>query len=142
MPHALSVGHRPRQEAAAVSVESMILCPAASEAQVSRDAGPISIANMLVGALTGDQAMQEAPPALVIRVENVYEQGEEYFAIDAQADWELGELEFTVLGKADSRPRYRVEAFVANYSEFMARSAMDWERFTPAMMDRLNTGVG
>ena len=31
---------------------------------------------------------------------------------------------------------------VANYSELMARSAMDRERFTPAMMDRLNTDVG
>ena len=48
------------------------------------------------------------------------------FAIDAQADWGVGELEFTVLGRADSRPRYRVAAFVAheNHADVGARQRM------------------
>ena len=40
--------------------------------------------DMLVGSLTDDQAILEAPSALVIRVENVYEQDGEYFAISAR----------------------------------------------------------
>ena len=61
---------------AAMSVENMIHCPAAAEAQVSRDAPPVAMGNLLMGALTDEHAIQAAPPALVIRVENTYEQND------------------------------------------------------------------
>ena len=38
---------------AAASVEQMILCAADPEAQVSRGAGPVAMADLLVGALAG-----------------------------------------------------------------------------------------
>ena len=57
---------------AVVNVESMILSRVAPEAQVSRDAPPNSMANMLVGSLTGGRANDKARLALVLRVESVY----------------------------------------------------------------------
>ena len=53
---------------AAMSLENMILCRAAEEAQVSRDAPPVSMVNLLVGSLTEELALREAPASLVIRV--------------------------------------------------------------------------
>ena len=43
--------------------------------------------NLLVTSLTGDNAIADAVPALVVRVENIYEAGDQYFAVDASADW-------------------------------------------------------
>ena len=64
---------------AIASAENMIHCPAAAEAQVSRDAAPVSMAAVLQTSLTGDEAIQDAPAAIVIRVENMYMQGEDLF---------------------------------------------------------------
>ena len=64
---------------AASSVENMILCQAAEEAQVSRDAAPVMMKDLLVTALTDDQAIRSDPPALVLRVENIYVQNEQHF---------------------------------------------------------------
>ena len=77
---------------AAMSVDGMIMCSAEDEAKVGRDAPPVSMANLLLTSLTGGQAIQAAPPALVIRVENIYDLGgQDYFAVDARADWSIDE---------------------------------------------------
>ena len=68
---------------AAASVEGMILCKASEEAQVSREAAPVSMANMLTTALTVEQALREDPATLIVRVENIYEQNDAYFSVDA-----------------------------------------------------------
>ena len=99
---------------AAVSVENMILCRAEAEAQVSREAPPVSMAAMIASSLTDERALLSAPLALVLRVENIYEQNDNYFAVDARADWSVAEFDCTVLADAEQCPRYRVEAYVAN----------------------------
>ena len=111
---------------AATSVENMILCPAAAAAQVGRDAPAVSMADCLVMYLTGDAAIQRAPSALVVRAENIYEQEEEYFVVTARADWNIDEMEVSLLGDGESRPRYRVSGFVAheNNAEVSARQCM------------------
>ena len=51
---------------AASSVESMILCRASEDAQVSRANAPVSMAAVLQTSLTGDQAMWVAPLTMVV----------------------------------------------------------------------------
>jgi hypothetical protein len=96
------------------SVESMILCKVSEDAQVSRDAPPVSMAALLTTALTDEEALDEDPPALILRVENIYEQGENYFSVDASASWDATRLEFTVVGRADSTVEYKVSGYVAH----------------------------
>ena len=72
---------------AATSVEGMVHCCAAEEAQVGRGAPPVSMAAMLQASLTGEQALREASEAVVLRVENMYEQDGHIFAVDVRADW-------------------------------------------------------
>jgi hypothetical protein len=99
---------------AVASLENMILCRTTAEAHVSRNAPSVSMGQMLVAALTDDQAMQEDPAALVVRVENIYEQQEQYFAVDAAADWDVDLLEFSMLGNEESIGTYRVAGYVAH----------------------------
>ena len=58
---------------AARSVEGMILCPAPAEVH-ARGVVPtaVPIAEFLVAALTADCAVRQAPPALLLLVENTY----------------------------------------------------------------------
>ena len=50
-------------------------------------------------------------------MENVYQQGEESYAVDAKAIWSWAELGFTLRGDADTCPRYQVAAFVAHETD-------------------------
>ncbi|CAK0887182.1 unnamed protein product [Prorocentrum cordatum] len=61
-------------DGAAASVEGMVHCCAAEEAQVGRDAPPVPMAAMIQASLTGEQAVREASEAVVLRVESMYEQ--------------------------------------------------------------------
>ena len=71
---------------------------------------------MLQIALTGDQAMLDAPSALVLRVENIYEQDGNYFAVDVNADWSATDLCVSVRDKPSLNPKCCVAAFVAHVS--------------------------
>ena len=86
-------------------------------AQVSHDAPPVDMQNLLMTSLTGDNAIAASVPALVIRVENIYEAGEQYFAVDASADWSGGPIELSVRDAPDRRPQYAVAGFVAHESD-------------------------
>ena len=99
---------------AAATVQGMILCKASEEAQVSRDAPPVSMSNLLTTALTDEQALREDPPALIVRVENIYEQNEVYFSVDAAATWDATRLELTVMGREDTTVEYKVAGYVAH----------------------------
>ena len=99
---------------AAASLDGMILCRTVTEAHISSQAPAVSMANMLVGCLTDDQAMQEDPPALVIRVENIYELDGQYFAVDASADWTVATLELGVLDRPDATISYSVAGFISH----------------------------
>ena len=89
-------------------------------AQVSRDGPPVSMVGLLVSSLTEDQGILEAAPAIVVRVENVYQQGNDYFSVDARADWSIDSMELSVVGAPDRRPTYRIVAFVSHESNASA----------------------
>jgi hypothetical protein len=86
-------------------------------AQVSSAAPPVHVRTLLVGSLTGDQAIAEAVPALVVRVENLYETGGEYYTVDAGANWAGAPFELSVRDAPDRRPHYDVAGFVAHISD-------------------------
>ena len=102
---------------AVASVESMILCEIADEAQVARDAAPVSSNGLLMSSLTGDQAIAESVPALVVRVENMYEHAGDYFTVDARADWAGFPIELTVRNAPNRGPQYVVAGYVAHVSD-------------------------
>ena len=104
------VRHRVCGDGAATSVEGMVHCCAAEEAQVGRGAPPVSMAAMIQAALTGDQAIRDASEAVVLPAENMYEQDGNFFAVDARADWRATVFPVSVLdGDAVS---YEVAAFM------------------------------
>ena len=102
---------------AVASLESMILCEIADEAQVARDAAPVPINGLLMSSLTGDQAIAESVPALVVRVEHIYEHAGDYFTVDARADWAGFPIELTVRNAPNRGPQYVVAGYVAHVSD-------------------------
>ena len=95
---------------AATSVEGMVHCCAAEEAQVGRGAPPVSMAAMPQASLAGEQALREASEAVVLRVENTYAQDGHIFAVDVRADWRGAVFPVSVLD-GGAAP-YEVAAFV------------------------------
>ena len=72
---------------------------------------PVSMAALFLDTFTGEQALQHRPAALVVRVEPVYEADGEYFRVDAQADWSIPLMEFTVAGDGQGTVVYRVAGY-------------------------------
>ena len=72
---------------------------------------------LLAPSLTGDQAIAAAVPALVVRVENIYESGGAFFSVDASAAWSGDPFELTVRDAPDRRPRYAVAGYVAHIND-------------------------
>ena len=57
-------------------------------------------------------------PALMTRVEPMCDLGIQYYvAVGARADWSIDEIEFTMLGSAESPPKYRIAAYVAHLND-------------------------
>ena len=99
---------------AVASVENMILCSAAAEAQVSREAHAVQMSDLLVASLTGDSALREHPPAVLVRVENTYEQHGQHFSVDARAAWNTSSLPLTLLDQPGVSMPYDVAGYVAH----------------------------
>ena len=64
--------------------------------------------------LTEASAARQAPPALLLHVENTYMRDGETFVVRATADWAA--TEFPVLGDAATSHTYRVAAFLSYVS--------------------------
>ena len=54
---------------------------------VSARAAPVDMPNLIRVSLTGDSALQEAPPLLAIQIANVYNLSDSDWWVDARADW-------------------------------------------------------
>ena len=114
---AVDQGHMQRRVCGAnavSSVENMLLCPADESAQVSRAAGVVDMAALLMTTWTGDQAIAEAADALVVRLDNVYEVDGAYFSVDAEADWSRTNFGITVRNAPQAVPEYSVAGYVAH----------------------------
>ena len=65
---------------------SVVLCYTSEVAQVSQKGPLLDMPSLLIEAATGEQALCVPPPAVVLRIENTYEQGDESFWVDAKAN--------------------------------------------------------
>ena len=63
--------------------DGVLLCSAGEEAQVSGLAAPVDLLGILQTALTGDQALNEAPPLVIVALANIYVEGDAEYWVDA-----------------------------------------------------------
>ena len=56
----------------AVSQDGVLLCGLPEEARVSGRAAPVDILGILLTTFTGDYALSNAPPLLIVRLDNIY----------------------------------------------------------------------
>ena len=87
---------------------------AAERVDVSGHGPPVSMAALFLESLTGEQALRDTPPVLVLRVEPLYRVDGEAFRIDARAEWPTGAMEFTVAGAGGASAQYNVAAYVSH----------------------------
>ena len=98
--------------------EQTILCGLDTDAMVSARAAPVDMPNLIRVSLTGDSALQEAPPLLAIQIAKVYNLSDSDWWVDARADWpsELIDLSACVASPHDLavQPTYRLRALVVH----------------------------
>ena len=98
--------------------EQTILCALDTDAMVSARAAPVDMPNLIRVSLTGDSALQEAPPLLAIQIAKVYNLSDSDWWVDARADWpsELIDLSACVAAPHDLavQPTYRLRALVVH----------------------------
>ena len=65
-------------------------------------------------ATTGDRCLNQAPDALVIRIENTYEQGGEHFWVDLDVKWPSDSCTLTVNNDAQPYVDYDVQSYLVH----------------------------
>ena len=85
-------------------------CPVPTEAQVSALWDPIDMCDILEKSLRGELAPQSASPALLVRLDFLYEAGNSYHYVDVKASWSRTTCDLAC--GHGSTVRYRVAALV------------------------------
>ena len=83
-------------------------CPVSAEAQVSASSTSIDLCDALEKSFRGGLVVQSAPPALLVRMENVYDEGNAYYHVDVKVTWSRVACDLTC--GHGSTVRYRVAA--------------------------------
>jgi hypothetical protein len=97
--------------AGAAAHGGVVMCELDEAARVSARAAPVDIQGLLVQTLTGDKALGQAPPLLLLRVENIYNVGGEDFYVDARASWPSAPIDLAAcMLHADGSSEGRSEA--------------------------------
>ena len=71
----------------------MLLCLAGEEVRMSRQTAPVDILAVLQTYLTGERALRETPPLLVLSMANMYNEGNEDFWVDCRVYWSSLEVD-------------------------------------------------
>ena len=71
----------------------------------------------MLEATTGDGCLKRAPPALAIRINNIYEQGGEEFWVDAKVAWPIEAVTLTIMNDAEPQAEYDVQAYLVHRHE-------------------------
>ena len=85
-------------------------CPVPTEAQVSALSDPIDVCDTLEKSLRGDLALSNASPALLVRMENLYDAGNVYYHVDVKVSWSRTACDLAC--SHGSTVRYQVAALV------------------------------
>ena len=102
---------------AASHAEHVIMVRAPEEALVSSNTVPVSMANMLLGALCDDQLIAGSPDALVLQIANSYEAGGELFPVDVRVDWGGGPMTLSPTDSAGETCQYAVSGLVCHLAD-------------------------
>ena len=108
--HYAGLGQRLCDTQAEVADGGVVICYTPEAAQVSEAAVAIDARTLLLEATTGDGGLKRAPPALIIRINNIYEQGGEEFWVDARVEWPNEALTITIGNDAEPEVEYDVQA--------------------------------
>ena len=95
---------------AEVGEVNIIRCSVSAEARVGALSNPIDMCDILEKSFRGDLALQSAPPALLVRMENVYDEVAAYYHVDVRAKW--GRVTCDLACGHGSTVRYQVAALV------------------------------
>ena len=93
---------------------SVVLSYTPESAQVSGAAAAIDARALLLEATTGDGGLKLAPAVLAIRINNIYEQGDDAFWVDAQVDWPKEALTLTIANDAAPQAEYVVQSYLVH----------------------------
>ena len=89
---------------------NIIRCPVSAEVRAGALSNPIDMCDTLEKSFRGGLVLQSAPPALLVRMENVYDEGNAYYHVDVKATWSRVACDLTC--GHGSTVRYRVAALV------------------------------
>ena len=96
---------------------SVVLSYTPEAAQVSAAAAAIDARALLLEATTGEGGLKHAPPSLAIRINNIYEQGDAEFWVDAHVDWPTEAFTVTINDAAAPQAEYVVQSYLAHRRE-------------------------
>ena len=99
---------------AQVADGSVVICFAPEVAQISAESGPLDAKALLLEATTGDGALGKGAQALIIRLENTYEQGGDKFWVDAEVEWPEDSLTLTVANDEEPQVEYDVQGYLVH----------------------------
>ena len=111
------LGHRHCDAHADMVDGSVVLSYTPEAAQVSVAAAAIDARALLLEATTGDGGLKHAPAALVIRINNIYEQGIDEFWVDARVEWPKEALTVTIDNHAAPQAQYVVQSYLTHRRE-------------------------
>ena len=92
----------------------MVICYTPDVAQVSAAAAAVDARGLLLEATTGEEALKLGAQVITIRIENTYEQGGEFFWVDAQIAWSCEPTTLTIDNDAEPQVDYEVQAYLAH----------------------------
>ena len=93
---------------------SVLLCYTPDAARVARAASAVDMQALLLEATTGETALERSPDALMLRIENTYEEGGELFWVDALAKWPDGPYPITTKEAVQAQRDYDVQAYLVH----------------------------
>ena len=115
--HYTGLGHRHCDAHAEMVDGSVVLSYTPEAAQVSVAAGAIDARALLLEATTGDVGLKHAPAVLAIRINNIYEQGDEEFWVDVHVDWPKEAFTVTIGNEAAPQAQYSVQSYLTHRRE-------------------------
>ena len=103
---------------------NVVLCYTPDTAQVSGASAAIDMRAFLLEATTADGALQRAPQALWLRIENTYELLGDVFWTDARVAWPQGPCTLTTNHADEPQVDYEVQAYVVHRHDAETPGAM------------------
>ena len=84
-----------------VSQDGVILCGLTDDARVSGLEAPVDILGLILTSLSDGFALIHAAPLLIMRLENIYDDGDGEYFVDARGHWPQGDIDLSPCLRGD-----------------------------------------